>query len=207
MGKATAGIPHNISSEWGSGETIEFPSTSHLSVIDADGNAVSMTTTIESSFGSRLMTRGFMLNNQMTDFSFHPSIQGHPIANRIAPGKRPRSSMSPTLVFDRGGKLVLTVGSPGGSRIIGYVVKALVAVLDWKLDLAAAFALPNHVNRNGPIDLESGTKLIQIKSSLEALGHEVRMRRNGSGYHGISVTPSGFDGAADTRREGVADGD
>ena len=115
--------------------------------------------------------------------------------------------MSPTLVFDRSGKLVLTVGSPGGSRIIGYVIKALVAVLDWKLDLAAAFALPNHVNRNGPIDLESGTNLAQIKSSLEALGHKVRMRRNGSGYHGISVTPSGFDGAADTRREGVADGD
>ena len=207
MGKATAGTLKNFGSEWGSGETLEFPSTSHLSVIDEDGNAVSMTTTIEGSFGSQLMTRGFMLNNQMTDFSFQPSIRGRPIANRIAPGKRPRSSMSPTLVFDRGGKLVLTVGSPGGSRIIGYVVKALVAVLDWKLDLAAAFALPNHVNRNGPIDLESGTNLIYIKSGLEALGHKVRMRRNGSGYHGISVQPSGFDGAADTRREGVADGD
>ena len=207
MGKATAGTLKNFGSEWGSGETLEFPSTSHLSVIDEDGNAVSMTTTIEGSFGSQLMTRGFMLNNQMTDFSFQPSIRGRPIANRIAPGKRPRSSMSPTLVFDRGGKLVLTVGSPGGSRIIGYVVKALVAVLDWKLDLAAAFALPNHVNRNGPIDLESGTNLIHIKSGLEALGHKVRMRRNGSGYHGISVQLSGFDGAADTRREGVADGD
>ncbi len=207
MGKATAGNPRGVDPAWGAGEALELPSTSHLSVIDRDGNAVSMTTTIESVFGSRLMTRGFMLNNQMTDFSFRPAVKGRPVANRIAPGKRPRSSMSPTLVFDRGGKLVLTVGSPGGSRIIGYVAKALIAALDWNLDLADAFALPNHVNRNGPIDLERGTRLIQIKPALEALGHKVRVRRNGSGYHGIRVTPRGFDGAADTRREGVADGD
>jgi gamma-glutamyltranspeptidase/glutathione hydrolase len=166
-----------------------------------------MTTSIESIFGSRLMTRGFMLNNQMTDFSFRPSSRGRPIANRIAPDKRPRSSMAPTLVFDREGRLVLAVGSPGGSRIIAYVVKALIAVLDWEMDLAQAFALPNHTNRNGPIDLEDGTALVEIKPALEALGHEVRIQRNASGYHGIRVTPEGFDGAADTRREGVADGD
>ena len=115
--------------------------------------------------------------------------------------------MSPTLVFDRGGRLVLTVGSPGGSRIIGYVAKALIAALDWNLDLAAAFALPNHVNRNGPIDLERGTRLVEIKPALEALGHKVTVRVTESGYHGIRVTPGGLDGAADRRREGVADGD
>ncbi len=207
MGKATAGKPRGIGREWGRSDALELPSTSHLSVVDEDGNAVSMTTTIENIFGSRLMTRGFLLNNQMTDFSFRPSVRGRPIANRVAPGKRPRSSMAPTLVFDRDGKLVLTVGSPGGSRIIGYVAKALIAALDWQLDLAAAFALPNHVNRNGPIDLERGTRLVEIKPALEALGHEVRMRRNASGFHGIRVTPLGFDGAADPRREGVADGD
>ena len=207
MGKASAGKPRGISREWGRGDALELPSTSHLGVIDEDGNAVSMTTSIENIFGSRLMTRGFMLNNQMTDFSFHSSNKGRPIANRIAPGKRPRSSMSPTLVFDFDRNLVMSVGSPGGSRIIGYVARALIATLDWKLDLAAAFALPNHVNRNGPIDLERGTPLAEIKPGLEALGHEVRMSRNGSGFHGIRVTPLGFDGAADTRREGVADGD
>ncbi len=208
MGRATAGTPRGISRDWGAGEAMELPSTSHLSVVDEDGNAVSMTSSIENIFGSRLMVRGFLLNNQLTDFSFRPAVRGRPIANRVAPGKRPRSSMAPTLVFDRDGALVMTVGSPGGSRIIGYVVKALIAVLDWKLDLEAAFALPNHVNRNGPTDLERGsTELVKIKPALEALGHEVRLRRNGSGYHGVRVTRRGLDGAADPRREGVVDGD
>jgi gamma-glutamyltranspeptidase/glutathione hydrolase len=207
MGRATAGTPRGVGREWGAGAALELASTSHLSIIDDDGNAVSMTSSIENIFGSRLMVRGFLLNNQLTDFSFRPAVGGRPIANRIAPGKRPRSSMAPTLVFDRDGALVLTVGTPGGSRIIGYVAKVLIAVLDWKLDLAAAFALPNHVNRNGPTDLERGTTLTRIKPALEALGHEVRIARNGSGFHGIRVTPRGFDGAADPRREGVADGD
>src|SRR5690606_1748104 len=131
--------------------------TSHLSIVDGDGNAVSMTTTIESSFGSRLMVRGFLLNNELTDFDFVPTIDGRTVANRIEPGKRPRSSMAPTLVFDADAKLVLVIGSPGGSRIINYVLEALIAVLDWNLDVQAAIDLAHVGSRNGPTELERGT--------------------------------------------------
>ncbi len=166
-----------------------------------------MTSSIESAFGSRLMAGGFLLNNELTDFSFRPEVDGRPVANRVEPGKRPRSSMSPTLVLDEQGRLVLAVGSPGGSRIIGYVVKALVAALDWGLDMQAAISLPNAVNRNGPTDLEEGTAVADLKPRLEALGHEVRLRPMTSGLHGIAVTPRGLEGGADPRREGVALGD
>ena len=187
--------------------SLEGASTTHLSVIDSAGNAVTMTSSIESAFGSRLMTRGFLLNNQLTDFSFVPELDGIAVANRVEPGKRPRSSMAPTLVFDEAGDLVMVIGSPGGSRIITYVVKTIVAVLDWRLDIQAAIALPHHTNRNGATDLEEGTGLAALQAELSARGHEVKVRPLTSGLHGIVVTPSGLEGGADPRREGIALGD
>jgi len=184
------------------------PSTSHLVVVDGAGNAVSMTSSIESAFGSRLMVGGFLLNNELTDFSFRPRTDaGRPVANRVQAGKRPRSSMSPTLVLDQEGRLALAIGSPGGSRIIGYVLRALLGVLDWGLDPQAAVALPHAVNRNGKTDLEAETPAAVQKAALEALGHQVNVRAMASGLHAIKVTPAGLEGAADPRREGVALGD
>jgi gamma-glutamyltranspeptidase/glutathione hydrolase len=183
------------------------PSTTHLVVADKWGNVVSMTASIESAFGSRLMVRGFLLNNELTDFSFRPEVEGRPVANRVEAGKRPRSSMAPTLVFERSGKPFLAVGSPGGSRIIGYVVKALVASLDWNMDVQAAIDLPNFVNRNGATDLEEGTGLVAIAADLEARGHEVRLRPLTSGLHGLRFSRYGLSGGADPRREGLAVGD
>ncbi|MFN3673439.1 MAG: gamma-glutamyltransferase [Bosea sp. (in: a-proteobacteria)] len=182
--------------------------TSHISVIDAEGNAVSMTTTIEDGFGARLMTAsGFLLNNELTDFSFVPQEDGKPVANRVEAGKRPRSSMAPTLVFDAFGRLYAVIGSPGGSQIIGYVAKTLVALLDWKMDPQAAVDLGNFGSRNGPTELEKGTEAEGWKAALEAKGHEVRLLEMTSGIQAIVKTPEGFVGGADGRREGVAIGD
>lgn len=183
------------------------PGTSHIAVIDSDGNAVSMTTTIEGAFGSQVMVRGFLLNNELTDFAFKPEQDGRPVANAIAPGKRPRSSMAPTLVFDADGALRLAVGSPGGSRIIGYVAKTLVAVLDWNMDIQAAIDMGHLVNRNGFTDLEQGTDAERLKPPLEALGNRVKIRDMNSGLHGIEVVEGALRGGADPRREGVALGD
>ncbi len=183
------------------------PSTTHLVVVDAEGNGVSMTASIENAFGSRVMAAGFMLNNELTDFSFRPEVDGRPVANRVQAGKRPRSSMSPTIVLDDRDKLALVVGSPGGSRIIGYVIKSLVATLDWGLDIQAAIDLPNVVNRNGGTDVEEGTSSEALAAGLAALGHEVKLRSLNSGLHGIAITKSGLVGGADPRREGVALGD
>lgn len=208
MGKALPGRPPGSGRARLNPDDHEgFPSTSHLSVIDADGNAVSLTMSIERAFGSRLMVRGFLLNNQLTDFAFRPRRNDRPVANAVAPGKRPRSSMSPTLVFDEDGKLFATVGSPGGSRIITFVVKTLIGLIDWKLDMQAAIDLPTHVNRNGTTELEKGTALEKHANALRLLGHDVRVRTLTSGLHGIRVTPHGYDGGADKRREGVALGD
>lgn len=180
-------------------------STTHLAVIDAKGNAVSMTTSVETAFGSRLMVRGFILNNQLTDFSFTPVRDGIPVANRSEPGKRPRSSMAPTLVFDEQGRVVLAVGSPGGSSIIGYVAKTLIGVLDWGIDIQAAISMPNFTNTNGPTVLEEGTPITNLKEALEKKGHEVKIRKRVSGLHGIHVLSDGtLTGGADPRREGVA---
>jgi gamma-glutamyltranspeptidase/glutathione hydrolase len=187
---------------------LDPPATTHLSVVDRWGNAVSMTASIESAFGSRVMAAGFLLNNELTDFSFRPEVDGTPVANRVEGGKRPRSSMSPTLVLDGEGRLVMAVGSPGGSRIIGYVVKALVATLDWGLDMQQAISFPNFVNRNGATDLEAGTALAAMVGDLEALGHEVMLREMTSGLHGIRVRPNGtLEGGADPRREGAVHAD
>ncbi|MFP6745579.1 MAG: gamma-glutamyltransferase [Alphaproteobacteria bacterium] len=208
MGAATAGTPpYDDGMLRANDPGTEQISTTHLSVIDGLGNAVAMTSSVESAFGSRLMVRGFMLNNQLTDFSFRSAVDGVAVANRVAPGKRPRSSMAPTLVFDQEGELLLAVGSPGGSRIIGYVTQVLVAMLDWDLDAQQALDLPHHVNRNGPVDLEAGTALAGLEVALASRGHEVRLRKLTSGLHAVAVTAGGLEGGADPRREGVALGD
>lgn len=183
--------------------SLELPSTSHLAIVDAEGNAVSMTTTIENGFGSRLMVRGFLLNNELTDFSFQPTSNGAPVANRLEPGKRPRSSMSPTLVFNERGELHLAVGSPGGSRIIAYVAKTLLGVLEWNMDIQDAINLPNLNNGFGTLELEEGTHLANLQANLEGMGHKVRVRSLESGIQGIVVTPAGLRGGADPRREGL----
>ncbi|MFA6965820.1 gamma-glutamyltransferase [Bosea sp. (in: a-proteobacteria)] len=208
MGRARAGEPPNKRAQLlAPSEGIEN-GTSHISVIDAAGNAISMTTTIEDGFGSRLMTAGgFLLNNELTDFSFLPEEDGKPVANRVEPRKRPRSSMAPTLVFDASGRLYAVVGSPGGSQIIGFVAKTLVALLDWKMDPQAAVDLGNFGSRNGPTELEKGTEAEAWRAALEAKGHEVRLLEMTSGIQAIVKTPEGFVGGADGRREGVAIGD
>jgi gamma-glutamyltranspeptidase/glutathione hydrolase len=184
----------------------ERPGTSHLVIVDAEGNAVSLTTTIEAGFGSRLMTGGFLLNNELTDFAFMPEVQGRPVANRVQPGKRPRSSMAPTIVLDRAGEPVLLLGSPGGSRIIGYVAKTLVGVLDWGLSPQAAIAMGHALNRNGPSELEPGTAMAALEGPLRARGHEVKLIEQGSGLHAIMIGPEGLVSGVDPRREGAARG-
>jgi gamma-glutamyltranspeptidase / glutathione hydrolase len=188
------------------GEAIELPSTSHISIVDRYGNALSMTTTIENGFGSRLMVRGFLLNNELTDFSFRTHVDGVPVANRVEPGKRPRSSMAPTIVL-KDGKPVFVVGSPGGSQIIGYVAQAIINRIDWGMDPQQAVAAPHLVNRSGPFDLEEGTDAEALKEPLEAMGYEVKTGDINSGLHVIAVTPDGLQGGADPRREGIALGD
>ncbi len=187
-------------------QSIEFPSTSHISIVDAQGNALSVTTTIEQGFGSRLMSNGFMLNNELTDFSFATHSDGLPIANRLEPGKRPRSSMSPTIVL-KDGSPYMVVGSPGGSRIIGYVTKVLIANLEWGMDIQQAISLPNMVNRFGTYDLESGTGAERMATELEAMGYEVSIRDLNSGIQGIVIENGVLKGGADSRREGVVLGD
>jgi len=187
---------------WADDESIELPSTSHISIVDSYGNALSMTTTIENAFGSRLMVRGFLLNNELTDFSFRTHKEGVPIANAVAPGKRPRSSMAPTIVL-KDGRPVLVVGSPGGSRIIGYVAKTIVAHLDWGMDVQQAVSLGHAVNRFGTYDLEAGSAMEAMAPELEALGYKVKIRDLNSGINAISIGDS-LLGGADPRREGVA---
>ena len=193
---------------WGQDNSIEFPSTSHATIVDRNGNAVSMTTSIEDTFGSRLMVRGFLLNNQLTDFSFSPTTpDGKAIANRVEPRKRPRSSMAPTMVFDRQGKLVMAVGSAGGSRIINYVAQALIAVLDWNLDSQQALSLPHYGNHDGATELEASTSLVNLQQSLEAIGHSVQVVEQTSGSHAIVRTEKDLIGGTDPRREGIVAGE
>ncbi|MEL7259896.1 MAG: gamma-glutamyltransferase [Pseudomonadota bacterium] len=190
---------------WADDDSLELPSTSHISIVDSFGNVASMTTTIENAFGSRLMTNGFLLNNELTDFSFRTHSDGVPIANALAPGKRPRSSMSPTIVM-KDGAPVLAVGSPGGSRIIGYTAKTIIAHLDWGMDVQQAVDLPHAVNRFGTYDLEDGTSAMDLAPALEAMGYEVNVRDLTSGLHVIAIG-DGLQGGADPRREGIALGD
>ena len=193
-------------------EQVEY-GTSHISIVDSQGNAVAMTTTIEDGFGARQMVRGFLLNNELTDFSFAPTdAAGAPIANRVQAGKRPRSSMAPTLVFDKAsGALVMSGGSPGGALIIHYTAKTLYGVLNWGLLPQQAINLPNFASLNGPTQLEEKRFPVATVEALKARGHEVREVNMTSGLqaitrgqaHGAMV----WYGGADPRREGVVMGD
>ena len=207
-GTVAPGDPPGLHADnWGRDQTPEFPSTSNMAIIDRDGNALAMTTTIEFAFGAHLMVHGFLLNNELTDFSYVPESNGKPVANRVAGGKRPRSSMSPTLVFDRNGKLVMSVGSAGGAAIITDVAKTLVATLDWNYPMQQAMDLPNISNRNGGTDVEAGPSADALAAALAAEGHDVHRSGRASGLSGIRVTKQGFEGAADDRRAGTALGD
>lgn len=185
----------------------ELPNTSHISIVDKQGNALSMTTSIEYAFGSGLMVEGFLLNNQMTDFNFKPSKGATRVLNRVEPGKRPRSSMSPTMVFDENDNLVLVIGSPGGSRIINYVAHVIIAVLDWELDIQQAISLPRFTNRNDYTALERGSNLESLADELKAKGHQkLKIIDLNSGLHGIQIKDGKLIGGADPRREGIAVG-
>jgi gamma-glutamyltranspeptidase/glutathione hydrolase len=181
--------------------------TSHVSIVDQWGNAVSFTTTIEAPFGAEVMVRGFLLNNELTDFSPQPEIDGRVVANRIEPGKRPRSSMSPTFVFDRDRKLIAVVGSSGGARIIGDTLQAIIGLLDWNLSAQQTLAQPRILNLNGVTELEDGTPLANRAEALQALGHQVQLRKHDGGLSAIHRTSDGWEGAADPRRDGAAQGD
>jgi gamma-glutamyltranspeptidase/glutathione hydrolase len=214
MGKAEAGHPPGIESawNWGRDNAIEAHSTSHVVAVDPYGAGLSMTTSVEDAFGSRQMVDGFILNNQLTDFSFDSRDASGPVANRVEPGKRPRSAMSPTIVFDKKtGRFVEAAGSPGGPLIINYVAKVLVGTLDWDLNMQQAIALPNFGSRNGPTELEAGRFPAAEVEALKARGHKVSIGEQTSGLQGIERievhgVPLWF-GGADPRREGVAKGD
>ena len=181
--------------------------TSHMTIVDRQGNAVSFTTTIESPFGSLMMVGGFILNNELTDFSAVAERDGRPVANRVEPGKRPRSSMSPTFVLNKDRTLELAVGSAGGQRIIGDTLQALIGMLDWGLSPQAALDLPRVINTNGITELEDKGDLPAQAERLRALGHEVQVRRHEGGLTAIRREGDGWGGGADPRRDGVAKGD
>ena len=212
MGRAVAGTPPGMQVAWGLDNALQRPSTSHLVAVDAFGGGLSMTTSVEDAFGARQMVDGFLLNNQLTDFSFDARDANGPIANRVEAGKRPRSAMSPTLVFEKGTqKLVLATGSPGGSAIINYVAKVLVGTMDWGLNVQQAISLPNFGSRNGPTELEQGRIPAAQVDALRAMGHEVRISEQNSGLQGImrlnAHGPDFWFGGADPRREGMVRGD
>jgi gamma-glutamyltranspeptidase/glutathione hydrolase len=194
----------------GADETVEQEGTSHISIVDGAGNIVSMTTTIEAPFGSRLWAAGFLLNNEMTDFAFRPVDRaGRPLANAVGPGKRPRSSMAPTIVFDEQGRPWAVLGSPGGSRIILYVIKTLVALIDWKLDAQQAASLLNFGSRGGPFEIEIDQRsALWHALKMKPYGHRISADLLNSGTHVIVLRRDGLlEGGADPRREGVARGD
>jgi gamma-glutamyltranspeptidase/glutathione hydrolase len=181
--------------------------TSHISIVDRFGNAVAFTTTIEAPFGARMMAYGFFLNNELTDFTARPEIDGRVVANRVQPGKRPRSSMAPTLVFDRDRKLVAVLGSAGGPRIIGDTLHALIGLLDWNLSAQAALDLPRVANLNEATELEDRGSLPELAERLRGLGHQVQVRRHDGGLTAIRRSGDGWQGGADPRRDGVARGE
>lgn len=213
LGVAKPGQPAGIQVAYAPDRSPLRISTSQVVAVDDRGGAVSMTTTVEAAFGAHLMVQGFVLNNQLTDFSFIPEEHGQPVANRVQPGKRPRSAMAPTLVFDRqSGELLAALGSPGGSQIIEYVSKSLVAMLDWQLDPQAAISLPNFGSRNGATELEAGLFSPALKQALRDKGHALSEIDMTSGIQAIARTQDAqgkvmLSGGADPRREGEALGD
>lgn len=188
-------------------DAYELPSTSHVSIVDSAGNAVSMTSSIEMAFGSTVMVNGYILNNQLTDFALSPYKDGKLLANRVEAGKRPRSSMSPVMVFNKDGSLRLVVGSPGGSRIINYVAHVLIGVLDWNLTAQQAINLGRVTNRNRYTTIEKGMPVETLEASLTNRGHTVHIRDLNSGLHAVELINGALYGAADPRREGIALGD
>lgn len=209
MPKPDAGVPPGLAQRtYGIDATLESVGTSHISIIDGDGNAVSMTTTIEGAFGSGLWVNGFLLNNELTDFSFLPNDKdGAAIANAVGPGKRPRSAMAPTMVFDADGQLEIVTGSPGGSRIILFVVKTLVALIDWNMDARAAAELANFGSEGGAFQIEYDPSTLWTALALKGMGHTIKSDVMTSGTHTIVRRGGRLEGAADPRREGVALGD
>ncbi|CAM5534728.1 gamma-glutamyltransferase [Eoetvoesiella caeni] len=206
MGTAAPGDPMGMLRSLGRDNALEIPSTSHLVAVDAAGDVVSMTTSIEAAFGSKIFVRGFLLNNQLTDFSRDPvDAEGRPVANRVQPGKRPRSTMAPIIVF-RDNEPYMALGSPGGNVIINYVAKTLVAVLDWNMSVQDAISLPNFGSRNKRTELEKSTALAVLAKPLEAMGHDVVIQEFPSGVQAIVIDRSGLSAGADPRREGVAMG-
>ncbi|MBQ2262751.1 MAG: gamma-glutamyltransferase [Loktanella sp.] len=204
--EVSAGTPEwNHAFLWGDDLHEERPATSHISIVDGDGNVLSMTTTIEGGFGSRIFVRGFLLNNELTDFSFRTHADGWPIANRVEPGKRPRSSMSPTIVL-RDGAPVLAIGSPGGATIIGFTAQAIIAHLDWGKDVQEAVSMPHLINSFGTYQIEAGTWAEDLTAPLSDLGFETNVTAMTSGLHAISLGDT-LRGGADPRREGIALGE
>ncbi|MDP2125256.1 MAG: gamma-glutamyltransferase [Parvibaculum sp.] len=207
MGKARPGVPPaQGGTEWRAGLSPERASTTHFSIVDGRGNVVSMTSSVEGPFGAHLMAGGMILNNQLTDFSFAPEEDGRAVANAVAPGKRPRSSMTPVIAFDEDGDFLFAIGSPGGPRIIGYVAQALIALIDWEMGMAEAVALPHFLDRNGALEIEQGTALEEMIPVLGQLGHSIDVRVLMSGLHGIAMTAQGLEGGADPRRDGSVAG-
>jgi gamma-glutamyltranspeptidase/glutathione hydrolase len=212
MATVAAGEPLPAAAwDYAPGTASERPSTSHFSIVDRFGDGVAMTTSVQGAFGSQLMVGGFILNNQLTDFDYVPTVGGRAVANRVEGGKRPLSSMAPTMLLDERGRLRLAVGSPGGTRIIGFVAQSIVGVVDWELDVQQAVAAPHFLAEEGPIELEQGTALAAHEQALEALGHNVSLNGMNSGLHAIAIeyTRRGraLLGGVDPRREGVALGD
>ncbi len=218
LGKAmpmvAPGNPAGTQHLFAAAQAPELPSTTHFTLRDFDGNIVSFTSSVESAFGARLMVGGMMLNNQLTDFSFVPDKQGIKVANAVEGGKRPRSSMTPVIIFDAEGNPFAALGSPGGAKIIGYVTQTIIALLDWNMDMQDAINLPRHVNPYGVVELEAGTILEKRVASLEKMGHQTKINQQHSGLHGIRMSPTKkenhaksdtkkLDGGADPRREGV----
>ena len=210
MGKAEAGTPAMKKAELPDYAPMRpqiEQGTSHLDVVDDRGEVVSMTMSIEAGFGSELSAGGFLLNNELTDFSFEPVIDGKPVANAPGPGKRPLSSMSPTIIFAPDGKFFAAVGSPGGQQIIAYVAQAIVNLIDGRLSMPATAAAPRHIDLYGATAIERGTALEKLIPQLTAMGHRVRPIHFDSGVNGIRRVEGGYEGGADPRREGVALGD